>query len=131
MLMRMAEAARERGTCLRRHVGVVIAIDGRPLVSGYNGAAPGEEHCTPDNCRPDQPCTRSRHAERNAILWAARKGLALEGATLYTTVSPCQDCAEMIVMAGIGLVVYRELYRDTSPISYLSSRGVGIELCPA
>src|SRR5690606_35593298 len=119
MLMRMAEAARERGTCLRRHVGVVIAIDGRPLVSGYNGSGPGEEHCTPENCTPDKPCTRSRHAERNAILWAARKGLALEGATLYTTVSPCQDCAEMIVMAGMTEVVYKEYYRAQRPLVYL------------
>lgn len=45
MLMQMAQAAAQRGTCSRKQVGVVVARDGRVLVTGYNGAPAGMPHC--------------------------------------------------------------------------------------
>ena len=50
------------------------------------------------------------HAEANAILWAARKGYALEGATLYVTLEPCADCSKLIAQSGITRVMYSESY---------------------
>lgn len=50
------------------------------------------------------------HAEMNAISDAARRGLAIAKATLYTTVFPCHMCARHIVASGILRVVYIEPY---------------------
>jgi dCMP deaminase len=121
MLMDMATAAAKRGTCLRLQVGAVIAAQGRPLSVGYNGAPPRVSHCTPDNCGPDKPCTRAIHAEANAIAWAARQGHATLDCGIYTTVSPCLDCAKLIISAGINLIVFKEPYRDRTPLIYLEN----------
>ncbi len=59
------------------------------------------------------------HAEANAILFAAKYGIALTGTTMYVTMSPCVNCAKMIVQAGISNLFYKDLYRDTSGITYL------------
>jgi deoxycytidylate deaminase len=53
---------------------------------------------------------RDIHAEMCAITDAARKGVSVEGATLYSTTFPCHLCAKHIVAAGIKKVVYIEPY---------------------
>ncbi|WNK00449.1 anti-phage dCTP deaminase [Thalassospiraceae bacterium LMO-JJ14] len=50
------------------------------------------------------------HAEMNAICDAARRGLQIDKATLYTTVFPCHMCARHIISSGILRVVYIEPY---------------------
>jgi len=52
-----------------------------------------------------QHCIRTAHAEQNAIVSAARFGIALQGATLYCHMTPCYVCAKMIINAGIDRVV--------------------------
>lgn len=56
---------------------------------------------------------RAVHAEMNALLDAGRRGIAVEGATLYTTTFPCHNCARHIIGAGIGRVVFVEPYRKS------------------
>ena len=41
---------------------------------------------------------------------AARKGISLEGATLYVTHFPCDVCFKLLVNAGIKEIVYEEMY---------------------
>lgn len=53
---------------------------------------------------------RSVHAEMAAITTAARLGLPVQGATLYSTTFPCHMCARHIVASGIKEVVYIEPY---------------------
>jgi cytidine deaminase len=50
------------------------------------------------------------HAEMHALSTAARNGLSVKGATLFTTTFPCHICARHIVAAGIRRVVYVEPY---------------------
>lgn len=119
MLMAICHLASERSTCLRNRVGAIIAVDGRPVSIGYNGAPSGKPHCNPDTCGPDKPCLNTVHAEANAIAWAARKGIATEDAWLYCVYSPCQKCAELILASGIRHLVFERLYRDTSPLDYM------------
>ena len=45
------------------------------------------------------------HAEQNAILNATEP---LDGATLYVTLFPCNECAKVILQSGIAEVVYLE-----------------------
>lgn len=116
----------ERSTCLRKQVGAVIAKDSRPISVGYNGAPSKVEHCTKETCNEEQRCKRTIHAEQNAILFAARHGISLEGASLYTTLEPCLDCAKSIINAGIKHVYYLELYGSGEGLELLDHTGVSI-----
>lgn len=130
MLMMMTGIAAMRSTCIRKKVGCVIAQDGRPVAIGYAGAPAGMPHCLDVGCLAGPEglaksgCIRTVHAEMNAIAFAARKGIVLENATLFCTMSPCYACAKLIINAGITFVFYREKYRDDSGIELLASAGI-------
>jgi len=53
---------------------------------------------------------RCVHAEMAAITSAARLGVPIKSATLFTTTFPCHMCARHIVSSGIARVVYVEPY---------------------
>lgn len=118
-LMENALTWSRRGTCLRKQVGAVIALESRVISTGYVGAPAGLPHCDEHNCSQDRPCNRTVHAEANAIAFAARKGIATEGATLYTTLSPCEPCARLIINAGITELVFLDRYRDPAGLILL------------
>jgi len=131
MLMRMAETCALRGTCTRKSVGAVIARETRVISTGYVGAPAGMPHCLDVGCLIDPHtggCIRTLHAEANAIAFAARKGIATEGSTLYTTLSPCLACAKLIVPAGIACVKYSSEYRDKSGVEYLELANIRCQL---
>lgn len=72
-------------------------------------------------------CTRSLHAETNAIAFAARAGVSVEGCTMYCSMSPCINCAKVIVNSGIKELKYLEDYRDTSGLELLEKAGIKVE----
>jgi dCMP deaminase len=111
--------AKEIGTlsyCERAKVGAVIVKDGNLISFGYNGTP-----ASMDNCCENGDITLSHviHAECNAILKAAKSGYAVDGATLYLTLSPCKECAKLILQSGINRVVYDKEYRDAAGIEFL------------
>ena len=124
MLREIALLMSRRGTCERLNVGAVLARQGRVVSSGYVGAPAGVEHCNFDNCKPNQACRRTIHAEANAIAWAAREGRDTLGCDLYVTHSPCIECAKLLINAGIKRVVYLFEYRDLSPLELLKEVGI-------
>jgi len=67
------------------------------------------------------------HAEANAITKLAKSNNSSVGATLYVTMSPCVECAKLIIQAGIKRVVYREKYRITDGIDLLERAGITVE----
>jgi len=67
------------------------------------------------------------HAETNAIAKLAKSTESGLGATMFITHAPCLDCAKLIYQSGIGSVLYRNTYRDTSGITFLEKSGVTIE----
>jgi dCMP deaminase len=102
--------------CERSKVGAVIVKEGNIVSFGYNGTPSGM-----DNCCERWGVTKQEtiHAEMNAILKAARTGHAVDGATLYITMSPCVDCSKLILQSGIKRVVYLEEYRKTDGVDFL------------
>lgn len=123
-LMAHATIEAQEGTCNRLQVGAVIAIDGRVVATGYNGAPSHLLHCG-DECYPGgPPCKLAVHAEANAIAFAAKYGLATNLSTMVSTDSPCLDCARLIINAGIKEVFYSREYRDTKPLEELRAAGV-------
>lgn len=105
-----------RSTCsARAAVGAVLASsDGRVIAAGYNGSPSGQPHCDSVGCLLDSDghCTRSIHAEENAILYCAKHGVSCAGAKMYVTHSPCIKCCKRIIQAGISNVVFLDPYRD-------------------
>jgi dCMP deaminase len=97
-------------------VGSVIAKDTRIVSLGYNGPPSGTHNCDEewpvDGCARDRKggCSLALHAEANAILYAAKNQITLEGATLYVTLSPCLPCARIIYTTGIKKVIFLNSY---------------------
>lgn len=113
--MQIARDVSTRATCNRRLVGSVVVLEKRILTTGYNGAPHGLPHCTDEGvgCKiQDGHCIRTLHAEQNAIVQGAHNGVSLRGATLYVTCQPCNNCAKMIINAGIVKVVFDGDYPD-------------------
>ena len=146
-LMGTAYVWAERSTCDRLHVGAVIHRDGHILVQGYNGAPAGLEHCNHDcdciyrggpahdaQCNSVIPCYRSVHAEQNAVAFAARWGVGLEGAEIVVTHQPCLPCAMSIINAGIRSVTFNETYRVRDGWNLLLEAGITVDrtvdFCP-
>ena len=104
-------------------VGCIIVSPDRStiLAQGYNGTPMGYNNDT----RRDDGVTKWEviHAETNAITKLARSSATSEGAILYTTLSPCKECAKMIIQAGIKEVNYIETY-DREAVSLLGLMGV-------
>lgn len=134
-LLTIAYVMAQRGTCSRAQVGCVIALDGRVLATGYNGAPRGMAHCdhpdgVPSSERPPdaEMCRDSVHAEANAVAFAARNGVGIDGSTVYTTLSPCVYCAQLLINAGTRRVVCGEVYRDPSGVELLLRAGVVLDV---
>jgi dCMP deaminase len=118
--MGIVEATSKRATCDRGRTAVVIVKDKMLLTSGYVGSAMGIAHCDEvghqmkkvvhEDGTITQHCVRTNHAEVNAVALAARKGIPIEGATLYCKMEPCYTCAKMLVNAGIKRVVCQKRY---------------------
>lgn len=54
--------------------------------------------------------SRAVHAEMDALLTAARKGVPTTGARMFVTTFPCHYCARHLVSAGVDEVQYIEPY---------------------
>lgn len=97
----------------------IVSNDNKIMSVGYNGFPKG---CSDDEfpwCREGEPYDNkyfySTHSELNAIL--NYRGGSLEGAKLYVTLFPCNECAKAIIQAGIKTIVFREdKYADTQAV---------------
>lgn len=118
IFMKLAGDLAQRSHCIKAQVGAVLVKDTRIISIGYNGPPSGTHNC--DEEWPEQGCPRDSkgscslalHAEENAILFAAKNGSTLEGATLYTTLSPCISCARLIFSSGIKNVYFQRSYAE-------------------
>ncbi|MEO0073016.1 MAG: cytidine/deoxycytidylate deaminase family protein [candidate division WOR-3 bacterium] len=133
--LKIAETVAERSTCLRRKVGAVLVRDKRILATGYNGAPRGLAHCAEVGClrqklgmKPGEriEICRGIHAEQNVLVQAAFFGISVEGATLYTTHSPCVSCAKLLINAGVKEIVAKKSYPDKLALELLKEANVKI-----
>lgn len=111
--MRIAVEVAGRSTCDRKHVGAVIVRERNILSTGYNGSIAGMPHCDDvGHMMENNHCVATIHAEANSILQAAKNGVTINGASIYTTASPCWNCFKLIVNAGMRRILFGEFYRD-------------------
>jgi dCMP deaminase len=122
--MEVCDAIAKRATCDRGRSGCVIAKDHQILVTGYVGAPAGLPHCDEvghqlkkmlhEDGTVTTHCVRTVHAEQNAICQAAKRGIAIDGGTLYCKMTPCRTCAMLIINCGIKRVVAKKRYHDAA-----------------
>ena len=124
--MKSAEEWSKMSKCKRKKVACIIyKPKNNTIISvGYNGTPSGfDNNCEDRRYKEGTPNSYTNwwvlHAEANAIVKMARsKGESTKGTTLYTTCSPCKECAKLIIQAGIKRVVFRDVYRDDPQFAY-------------
>lgn len=139
---------------------VIVSADGQLISQGFNGTPSGYDNCCEDIdctckwihgcCINAEPIEKMKsiehckgcnycnlitkrevlHAESNAISKCAKWYSSTQGATLYVTLSPCFDCAKMIIQAGIKRVCFAEEYRDRSGLDFLLQNNIEIKHVP-
>ena len=126
--------------CLSRKIGAILVKDKSIISTGYNGPARGIPHCGKERYKKDlmlqrninnhedieNTCPRqimgyksgeglevciAGHAERNALINAARHGIKTKGVSMYMNCpTPCTPCLIEIINAGIVEIVFTELH---------------------
>ncbi|WP_408046165.1 deoxycytidylate deaminase [Tenacibaculum crassostreae] len=126
--LKMANEWAQLSHCIRKKVGALIVKDRMIISDGYNGTPSGFENY----CEDEEGYTKwyVLHAEANAILKVAASTQSCKGATLYITLSPCQQCSKLIHQAGIKRVVYANAYKDRSGLDFLEKAGVELTYLP-
>lgn len=123
--MAIAKVVATKSTCWSRQIGAVLVKDKAIIGTGYNGPPRGMAPChvvTEFGEVTNGVCPRrelgfksgeglhlcpAAHAERNALIQAARTGVSTMGTTLYCYCGQvCKDCAAEIVNAGVTRLVF-------------------------
>ena len=134
--LNIAKEISSASKCVSKQVGAVIVKDGRILSTGYNGTPPGFTNCSDHwdgeytKEHHEWSKTYEIHAEMNAIIWAAREGISINGATIYVTLEPCSDCSKNIIASGIKRIVYDKSYEHTNSdvvTKFITDNNVKIE----
>jgi dCMP deaminase len=132
-IIRKAFGLAKKSTDWWRQVGaIVFPLNGEPIHSiNHHLPHPEAVNINGDprsNFKPGENIDLSTavHAEAGAIAFAARKGISLEGASIYVTTLPCPPCAWQIRESGIKKVYYCEGYSLLGVVDIF--RGAGIEL---
>lgn len=115
--MLIAHAVRLKASCSRRLVGAVLVLGNRIISTGYSGTPEGMTNCDQSGCircadeelfppgKHYDVCI-CVHAEQNALLTAARYGITVAGADVYTTLAPCFTCMKELLQANVKNVFY-------------------------
>ena len=135
--LEMADAASKRANSNRGRSGCVIVRGKQVLATGYVGSPTGLPYCDDvghlmkkviqENGEISEHCVRTVHAEQNAICQAAKRGISIEGATVYQRMAPCRTCAMLWINCGIKKVVCERKYQLAEESEQLLAEA-GIEL---
>lgn len=111
--MKSALLAAQNSFAQRNKVGIVFVKDGRIISSGWNGQPSGFNNRCEEKLKDGTLKTLPTviHAEANAICFCAKNGISLQGCEAYITLSPCINCALLLIQSGIKKVYYYDEYR--------------------
>lgn len=129
LFMDIAKRTALESNCVKYKVGTVIVRDNRIILQGYNGTISSFMNCSVKFKGVDMTLDVNReehrnwsnsfevHAEMNIISYAARKGISLEGTTMYCTHAPCNNCLKHLIQAGVKEVIYVYDHADRTKLS--------------
>ena len=130
------DCVESQSTCSRVKVGALAVFDGRVILTGWNGVAKGDTHCCDHFTEDEKNQSDFRdkhslfskfeiHAEANLIAMASRIGIKLENTILFVSITPCLDCAKMIVQSGFKKVYFKGFYdRSREGYDYLVNHSI-------
>ena len=99
----------KRSSCSRLHVGCILVKDNRIISHGYNGFLIGKPHVS---VIENDHEIATIHAEQNAIIDCAKRGVNCNNAVAYITHFPCINCLKMLTQAGIKEIYYIHDYKN-------------------
>ena len=99
----------ERSPCERLQVGCLLVNENRIVSQGYNGFLPG---CPHESIVRDNHEQATLHAEQNALMDCAKRGVSCNGCTAYITHYPCIICCRLLLGAGIKEIKYINDYKN-------------------
>ncbi len=151
---KIAEEIATHSSCCRKQVAALVIKNWRIISTGINGSPSGQLECKDyfsDYCKKnniDRKTFNLRvqnqkdelytlhhqfaekfeiHSEQNAIAELSKNEVNAIGADMICTLSPCSNCAKLIIAAGIKRLFYIEQYdRDTSGIDLCKNSGVDV-----
>ena len=106
---KIVKVTAERSPCERLQVGCLLVKDNRIISQGYNGFLPG---CPHESIVRDNHEQATLHAEQNALMDCAKRGVSCEGCTAYITHYPCIICARLLLAGGIKQINYLKDYKN-------------------
>jgi len=133
--MDVAERFAQLSSAKRLQVGAIVVKDDRIISIGYNGMPSGWDNCCEEEIITEYEShtdsalvTKAEvlHAESNAIAKLAKSPESGEGASIFITHSPCIDCAKLIYQSGIATVYYKNDYRSTQGIEFLTRSDIEV-----
>jgi len=136
-IMKEAYKESEKSSEWWRHIGAVLVKNKTILARANNKDLPSDH--TPyqvgevrDFLKPGerQDLASTIHAEQKIVAEAAKKGISLEGTSLYVTTFPCPVCAKLIAFSGIKNLYFGEGGSNFDAKKVLDSAGVKIIFVP-
>ena len=105
----LVELTATRSSCTKLHVGCILVRDNRIISQGYNGFLAG---CTHTSQKRDGHEVATVHAEQNAIVDCAKRGVSCNECKAYITHFPCLNCTKILLSAGIAEIWYINDYNN-------------------
>lgn len=105
----LVELTATRSSCKKLHVGCILIKDNRIIAQGYNGHIPGYPH---ESITENGHEIATIHAEQNALIDCAKRGVSTMGCSAYITHYPCFNCIKLIISAGIKNIYYINDYNN-------------------
>ena len=134
--LRIAREIATWSKCVSIQVWALIVKDTRILSTWYNGTPAWYINCKDfwkwehTDKHHERSLKYEIHSEMNALLWAARRWVSIEWATLYCTYQPCFLCTKNIIAAWIKKIIYEKKYQYTDTNiadKFIRDNGVEIE----
>jgi dCMP deaminase len=127
--LKMANEWGQLSKARRKKVGCLIVKDGQIISDGYNGTPAGcDNNCEYETRFGYETRPEVLHAESNALMKLAKSTNSSKDSTIYLTMSPCFECAKLIIQAGVKRVVYSEIYRIEKGVEFLRSNNIMAEM---
>ena len=134
--LEMAKVWAQLSKAERKKVGCLIVKDGQIISDGYNGTPKGYDNkCETVNKKfldkAENKLQTKRevlHAESNALMKLAKSTNSSKDSTIYLTMSPCFDCAKLIIQAEVERVVCSEQYRITDGVDFLRKNNIIVDI---
>ena len=123
----MAEVWAQLSYAKRRKVGCIVVKNNQIISDGYNGTPYGfDNNCEFATRFGFETRPEVLHAESNALTKLAKSTQSSTGATVYITLSPCFDCAKLMIQSDIKRVVFLEEYSSLDGVELLKKASIDI-----